>query len=255
MWGQTDIVFSTCFCFSTRKEQCHSLTSRCLLSTTIRSRKLCVRTQHTDYTHMFHVTTVKPVVPKCSVPKSVPVGKSAELRCVEEEGFPKSQYQWFRNREEIPDDPKTSPKFFNSSYTLNSETGTLVSMCVCVRVSACVWTRTCFNGKGGAVGMVAWCPGVGADILGRQLMVREGFSHEGNLLSSFAHSSILSCFPAQPDLLIGSLRATQLSAVTPASNMLARQSHTTTQDSICFYMILFAFATSSVTTDSLLHNV
>ncbi|KAJ3589585.1 hypothetical protein NHX12_010430 [Muraenolepis orangiensis] len=71
------------------------------------------------------VVRVKPVVPKCSVPKSVPVGKSAELRCVEEEGFPKSQYQWFLNKEEIPDDPKTSPRFFNSSYMLNGDTGTL----------------------------------------------------------------------------------------------------------------------------------
>uniref|UniRef100_A0A8C8GY68 Ig-like domain-containing protein n=1 Tax=Oncorhynchus tshawytscha TaxID=74940 RepID=A0A8C8GY68_ONCTS len=71
------------------------------------------------------VIRVKPVVPKCAVPKSVPVGKAAELRCVEDEGFPKSQYQWFRNKEEIPDDPKTSPKFFNSSYMLNAETGTL----------------------------------------------------------------------------------------------------------------------------------
>uniref|UniRef100_A0A3Q3W1J8 Ig-like domain-containing protein n=1 Tax=Mola mola TaxID=94237 RepID=A0A3Q3W1J8_MOLML len=71
------------------------------------------------------VVRVRPVVPKCSVPQSVPFGKSAELSCVEEEGFPKSQYQWFKNREEIPDDPKTSLMFFNSSYTLNAETGTL----------------------------------------------------------------------------------------------------------------------------------
>lgn len=71
---------------------------------------------------------MKPVVPKCSVPKSVPFGKSAELSCVEEEGFPKSQYQWFKNREEIPDDPKSSLKFFNSSYTLNADSGTLVSL-------------------------------------------------------------------------------------------------------------------------------
>lgn len=138
------------------------------------------------------VSAVKPVVPKCSVPKSVPFGKSAELSCVEEEGFPKSHYQWFKNREEIPDDPKTSLKFFNSSYTLSSETGTLVRI-----VSSCVWTRTCMSNKGGAAGMVAWRPGVGADILGRQLMVREGLSHEGNLLSSFAHSSILSQFPTR----------------------------------------------------------
>uniref|UniRef100_A0A3Q0SIF4 Junctional adhesion molecule 3b n=1 Tax=Amphilophus citrinellus TaxID=61819 RepID=A0A3Q0SIF4_AMPCI len=71
------------------------------------------------------VVRVKPVVPKCSVPKSVPFGKSAELSCVEEEGFPKSQYKWFKNKEELPDDPKTSLKFFNSSYTLSAETGTL----------------------------------------------------------------------------------------------------------------------------------
>uniref|UniRef100_A0A671U062 Vacuolar protein sorting 26 homolog B, like n=1 Tax=Sparus aurata TaxID=8175 RepID=A0A671U062_SPAAU len=71
------------------------------------------------------IVRVKPVVPKCSVPKSVPFGKSAELSCVEDEGFPKSQYQWFKNNEEIPDDPKTSLKFTNSSYTLNADTGTL----------------------------------------------------------------------------------------------------------------------------------
>lgn len=82
-----------------------------------------------NHDRVLRVTTVKPVVPKCSVPKSVPFGKSAELSCLEEEGFPKSQYQWFKNKEEIPDDPKTSLKFFNSSYTLSAETGTLVSMC------------------------------------------------------------------------------------------------------------------------------
>uniref|UniRef100_A0A7N6B6Y7 Ig-like domain-containing protein n=2 Tax=Anabas testudineus TaxID=64144 RepID=A0A7N6B6Y7_ANATE len=71
------------------------------------------------------VVRVKPVVPKCSVPKSVPFGKSAELSCVEEEGFPKSQYQWFKNKEAIPEDPKANFKFSNSSYTLSAETGTL----------------------------------------------------------------------------------------------------------------------------------
>lgn len=71
------------------------------------------------------VVRVKPVVPRCSVPKSVPVGKAAELRCVEDEGFPRSKYQWFRNKEEIPEDPKSSPKFFNSTYTLNINSGTL----------------------------------------------------------------------------------------------------------------------------------
>lgn len=91
-------------------------------------KQACVNvTAANQLTRLLFVPAVKPVVPKCSVPKSVPFGKSAELSCVEEEGFPKSQYQWFKNREEIPDDPKTSLKFFNSSYTLSAETGTLVS--------------------------------------------------------------------------------------------------------------------------------
>lgn len=98
-------------------------------------------------TEMFCIAAVKPVVPKCSVPKSVPFGKSAELNCVEEEGFPKSQYQWFKNREEIPDDPKSSLKFFNSSYTLSAETGTLVGICA--------WTRARMSSKGGTAGTVA----------------------------------------------------------------------------------------------------
>lgn len=62
-----------------------------------------------------------------------------------------------------------------------------------VLVCACARTRAHMSAKGGAAGTVAWRPGVEADILGRQLMVWEGLSHEGNLLSSFAHSSILSC--------------------------------------------------------------
>lgn len=105
---------------------------------------------------MSHVSAVKPVVPKCSVPKSVPFGKSAELSCVEEEGFPKSHYQWFKNREEVPDDPKTSLKFLNSSYTLNSETGALVS----ASARAFGQGHAC-AAKAGQQGMVARRPGVG----------------------------------------------------------------------------------------------
>ncbi|MBN3318263.1 JAM3 protein, partial [Atractosteus spatula] len=71
------------------------------------------------------VVQVKPVAPTCTVPKSVPVGKSAELKCSESEGYPRPQYQWFRNREEIPEDPKSSPRYVNSSYTLNLGSGTL----------------------------------------------------------------------------------------------------------------------------------
>ncbi|KAF7654854.1 hypothetical protein LDENG_00064060 [Lucifuga dentata] len=68
---------------------------------------------------------VKPVVPKCSVPEAVTVGTSSELRCLENEGFPTPQYRWFHNNEELPQDPKSSPRFANSSYTINPDTGGL----------------------------------------------------------------------------------------------------------------------------------
>lgn len=70
--------------------------------------------------------TVKPVVPRCSVPEAVTVGTSTELRCLENEGFPAPQYRWFHNDEELPQDPKNSPKFINSSYSINPDTGGLV---------------------------------------------------------------------------------------------------------------------------------
>ncbi|NXU05165.1 JAM3 protein, partial [Buphagus erythrorhynchus] len=68
---------------------------------------------------------VKPMTPRCSVPKAVPVGKSASLHCHENEGFPKSTYSWYRNSEPLSPDSKSS-KSHNSSYTLNPATGTLV---------------------------------------------------------------------------------------------------------------------------------
>ncbi|CAM9194245.1 unnamed protein product, partial [Lampetra planeri] len=68
---------------------------------------------------------VKPVVPRCSVPEAVTVGTSTELRCLENEGFPAPLYRWFHNSEELPQDPKSSPKFANSSYTINPDTGSL----------------------------------------------------------------------------------------------------------------------------------
>ncbi|XP_028320418.1 junctional adhesion molecule C [Gouania willdenowi] len=68
---------------------------------------------------------VKPVVPRCSVPEAVTVGTSTELRCLENEGFPASQYRWFHNSEELPQDPKNHPKFINSTYSMNPDTGGL----------------------------------------------------------------------------------------------------------------------------------
>ncbi|XP_041030408.1 junctional adhesion molecule 3B [Carcharodon carcharias] len=68
---------------------------------------------------------VKPIAPKCAVPKSVPVGKTAILTCNEHEGYPPSTYTWYRNGDVLPGDPKSNPKFLNSSYKIDSNTGTL----------------------------------------------------------------------------------------------------------------------------------
>uniref|UniRef100_A0A8D0EBW7 Junctional adhesion molecule 3 n=1 Tax=Salvator merianae TaxID=96440 RepID=A0A8D0EBW7_SALMN len=69
---------------------------------------------------------VKPVAPKCRVPQSVPVGKSATLHCQEKEGFPEPTYNWYRNGEMLPLDSKSASKFQNSSFVVNTKTGTLV---------------------------------------------------------------------------------------------------------------------------------
>ncbi|XP_026768031.2 junctional adhesion molecule 3B isoform X1 [Pangasianodon hypophthalmus] len=68
---------------------------------------------------------VKPVVPQCSVPSSVTAGHFTELRCKESQGYPLPHYQWFRDNEELPKDPKTSIRFYNSSYVMNAKTGSL----------------------------------------------------------------------------------------------------------------------------------
>ncbi|NXL95148.1 JAM3 protein, partial [Alectura lathami] len=69
---------------------------------------------------------VKPVTPRCTVPKAVPVGKTASLHCHENEGYPKSTYSWYRNSEPLSPDVKSNARFQNSSYSLNPTTGTLV---------------------------------------------------------------------------------------------------------------------------------
>ncbi|XP_027628249.1 junctional adhesion molecule C [Tupaia chinensis] len=69
---------------------------------------------------------VKPVTPTCRVPKAVPVGKTATLYCQESEGYPRPHYSWYRNSVPLPTDSRANPRFRNSSFLLNSETGTLV---------------------------------------------------------------------------------------------------------------------------------
>ncbi|XP_051895979.1 junctional adhesion molecule 3B-like [Pristis pectinata] len=84
-----------------------------------------VETGHLDEVSVNLTVQVKPVTPKCTVPKSVPVGKAAVLTCREHEGYPPPTYIWYKNGDVLPRDPKSNPKFFNSSYKINYDTGTL----------------------------------------------------------------------------------------------------------------------------------
>ncbi|XP_049634258.1 junctional adhesion molecule C isoform X2 [Suncus etruscus] len=69
---------------------------------------------------------VKPVTPVCRVPKAVPVGKAATLHCHEGEGYPRPNYSWYHNHVPMPTDSRANPRFRNSSFLLNPDTGTLV---------------------------------------------------------------------------------------------------------------------------------
>ncbi|KAF6278029.1 junctional adhesion molecule 3 [Rhinolophus ferrumequinum] len=85
-----------------------------------------IQDAQTTYVFFDNKIQVKPVPPVCRVPKAVPVGKSATLHCQEKEGYPLPHYSWYRNDVLLPTDSRANPRFRNSSFLLNSKTGTLV---------------------------------------------------------------------------------------------------------------------------------
>ncbi|XP_032905359.1 junctional adhesion molecule C [Amblyraja radiata] len=84
-----------------------------------------VETGNLDEISVNLTVQVKPVAPKCDVPTSVPVGKAAILTCTENEGYPPPTYTWYKNGVIVPHDPRSNPKFINSSYKIDYSTGTL----------------------------------------------------------------------------------------------------------------------------------
>ncbi|XP_069060190.1 junctional adhesion molecule B isoform X1 [Pleurodeles waltl] len=69
---------------------------------------------------------VLPATPLCDIPRNVMTGTVVELKCREKEGFPASQYDWFKDGERLQVQAqnakvKTSP----GSYTININSGTL----------------------------------------------------------------------------------------------------------------------------------
>lgn len=54
------------------------------------------------------------------------MGKAATLTCQEGEGYPRPHYSWYRNDVPLPTDSRANPRFRNSSFLFNPDTGTLV---------------------------------------------------------------------------------------------------------------------------------
>ncbi|XP_074044222.1 junctional adhesion molecule A [Macrotis lagotis] len=72
------------------------------------------------------IVLVPPSKPKVNIPSSATIGQRVVLTCSEEDGSPPPEYKWFRDGILLPQDPKKTRTFSNSSYTLNSKTGELV---------------------------------------------------------------------------------------------------------------------------------
>ncbi|NWI31621.1 JAM1 protein, partial [Sula dactylatra] len=72
------------------------------------------------------IVQVPPSKPVAHVPASATIGSRAVLRCTEMDGSPPPTFRWYKDSMLMPTDPKTSPTFRNSSYTLNPTTGELI---------------------------------------------------------------------------------------------------------------------------------
>ncbi|KAM5276023.1 junctional adhesion molecule B isoform 2-T2 [Hipposideros larvatus] len=68
---------------------------------------------------------VAPAVPSCEVPNSALSGTVVELRCQEKEGNPAPEYTWFKDGVRLFGNLKFGSQSTNSSYTMNTKSGTL----------------------------------------------------------------------------------------------------------------------------------
>ncbi|XP_039713194.1 junctional adhesion molecule B [Pteropus medius] len=68
---------------------------------------------------------VAPAVPSCEVPNSALSGTVVELRCQDREGNPAPEYTWFKDGIRLSGNPKLGSQSTNSSYTINTKSGTL----------------------------------------------------------------------------------------------------------------------------------
>lgn len=72
------------------------------------------------------IVQVPPSKPVAHVPTSATIGSRIVLRCTETDGSPPPTFRWYKDGMLLPSDPKSSPTFRNSSYTMDADTGELV---------------------------------------------------------------------------------------------------------------------------------
>ncbi|KAM9368354.1 junctional adhesion molecule A [Phaethornis superciliosus] len=72
------------------------------------------------------IVQVPPSKPVAHVPSSATIGSRVVLRCSEGEGSPPPTFRWYKDGVLLPPDPRTSPIFRNSSYTLDPTSGDLI---------------------------------------------------------------------------------------------------------------------------------
>uniref|UniRef100_A0A9L0TS18 Junctional adhesion molecule B n=2 Tax=Equus TaxID=9789 RepID=A0A9L0TS18_HORSE len=68
---------------------------------------------------------VAPAVPSCEVPHSALSGTVVELRCQDKEGNPAPEYTWFKDGIRLVGNSKVGSQSTNSSYSMNTKSGTL----------------------------------------------------------------------------------------------------------------------------------
>ncbi|KAF6119251.1 junctional adhesion molecule 2 [Phyllostomus discolor] len=68
---------------------------------------------------------VAPGVPSCEIPNSALSGTVVELRCQDREANPAPEYTWFKDGIRLLGSPELDAQSTNSSYTVNTKSGTL----------------------------------------------------------------------------------------------------------------------------------
>ncbi|XP_069492491.1 junctional adhesion molecule B isoform X2 [Ambystoma mexicanum] len=85
--------------------------------------EVSVSTKYVEEVEIDLTVFVLPATPVCDVPSNAMTGTVVELKCRESEGFPASQYEWYKNGVRLESQAQNAKP--SRSYTINVKTGTL----------------------------------------------------------------------------------------------------------------------------------